>query len=223
MIKLLIFDFDGTLVDSAGDIIQSVNSLLLSRGELAIAPEKIRRAIGGGLPDLIRKLFNDRLHDSEFARSLEADLLTYYDRHLLDTTRPYPGAEQFLESCRQQVAIVSNKHEQFVKKGLAGLGLDRFSWREVLGGNSLPQKKPHPLPLLTVMAKAGAEPSETIMIGDGLPDVQAAHRAGTYSIACEFGYSDPQDLRALEPTMSITSFDQLAAAIASIEKQAAKI
>lgn len=211
--KLLIFDLDGTLVDSAPDIIAAVNSLLVELKHAPLHPDLIRAAIGEGFRRLLWDLFPAQSNDAEFLAHLESRLMHYYDLHLLETTHPYPGAIEFLKSTECKIAMVTNKPMRFTDKTLRGRGFSELPWVCVFGGDSLEKKKPDPLPLNECMRLAGATPAETLMIGDGIPDMLAAKAAGVRAIACEFGYTPVERLRELHPAALFQGYPQLAQVI----------
>ncbi len=207
--RLLIFDLDGTLIDSAGDIVTAVNGLAVSRGLDPIPAGVIKAAIGEGLKHLIRDLFPDQLAGEGFLAELERDLKRFYGRHLLDTTKPFPGVTGFLAAAPEKIAVLSNKLEEFVLAAMRGLNLDPYPWVRVYGGDSLAARKPDPLPFLEIMRAAGVSKEETIMIGDGIPDIEGANRCGIRSIACAYGYTDRDRLGRHDPTAWIESFADL--------------
>lgn len=207
--ELLIFDLDGTLVDSAADIVSAVNGLAVSRGLNPIPAAVIKAAIGEGLNQLIRNLFPDKFTDPGFVTDLERDLKLYYGKHLLDTTRPYPGVIDFLSHAPEKIAVLSNKQHDFVIKTMAGLGLDQFPWVRVFGGDSLPTRKPDPAPFREIITAAGVSPEKTVMIGDGIPDIVGANNVGIRSIACAYGYTTRALLVSKNPTALLASFEGL--------------
>lgn len=214
MIKLLIFDLDGTLIHSAPDIITTTNQLMKSRGKPLLSDETITAAIGEGLKQTVFSLFPETHSDPVALRELEKEFFTYYEANLLKTTTPFPGVESFLDQCRLKIAIVTNKHERLALKTIEGLGLSRYPWIKVFGADSLPNRKPDPLPLIEVMRAAGVDRTETLMIGDGIPDMIAARRAGIHALAIEFGYTKLDILNAQGASLTIPSFDRLNEVIA---------
>ncbi len=209
LIKLLIFDLDGTLIDSADDIIKSVNELLIERGRERLPAETIRAAIGEGLKRLVAKVFPESETAPALADELEVDLKRFYSRHLLESTRPYAGVTEFLHRCEVPIALVTNKYELYTKQTLKGLGWDVFPWVCVYGSDSLARRKPDPLPLQEAMRLAHATPEETLMIGDGLPDMMAAQRAGVRAVACTYGYTAAEKLLAFKPAAELAHFSDL--------------
>lgn len=215
-IRLLIFDLDGTLIDSAPDIVSAVHSLTRSRGLPDLPDAQVRTAIGEGLRALIHSVFPVAKTDPEYSLELEADFERHYEAHLLEKTRVFPGVESFLNVWPGAISIVTNKQERFARASLAGVGLDTFDWIRIFGADSLPEKKPSPLPLLETMRAAGVPPEQTLMIGDGIPDIVAARNAGVRSIAVEFGYADVAKLVALGASATVSGFDKLLPLIAGM-------
>ncbi len=210
-LKLLIFDLDGTLMDSAPDIINTVNGLMKDRGRSPLPDSQIVAAIGEGLKSTIFKLFPDCHGNAEAMESLENDFIEHYEANLTKLTQPYPGLIQFLEGHSPQIniAIVTNKYARLAKHLISKGPLAKFPWVVIFGADSLAARKPDPLPLLEVMKIAGARPHETVMIGDGTPDMRAGIAAGVKVIACEFGYTAIETLRAAGATTSLQNYGAL--------------
>lgn len=216
MIKLLIFDLDGTLVDSAPSIIAAVNSFVTSNGRSKIDEDTIKNAIGSGLRSLVFSLIPETANSPKLLETLEADFLKHYRQHLFHNLTVWPGVEDFLSTVHEKIAVVTNKHEQLARETLAHLKLDRFPWITVIGGDTLPEKKPHPLPLLESLSLAGVHAHEAVMIGDGEPDVMAAKASGIEPIALTFGYGDPKTLQRLGARHFVSSFADLRSTINSL-------
>jgi phosphoglycolate phosphatase len=217
-IKLLIFDLDGTLVDSAPDIISAVNGLLLERDEPPLREETITAAIGEGPKKLVFSLFPETQDDPFKLRELEKDFYRFYDQELLKKSRLFPGVEDFLDENTIDIALVTNKPERFTRRTVEGLGLTRYKWTSIFSAESLPQRKPDPLPLLEAATRAGHRPDQCLMIGDGRPDMIAARRAGIHSIAVEFGYMKLEILKSLGAALTLPSFADLPRIIRLAEK-----
>lgn len=209
MIKLLIFDLDGTLIDSAPDIVATTNQLMRKRGKPPLPPERIVAAIGEGLKQTVFSLFPETHADPVERDALERDFFQCYEANLLNATRIFPGVESFLQRNDRQIAIVTNKYASLTTQVLAGLGLDRYDWIRVLGSDSLEKRKPDPLPLIEVMKAANVDRTETVMIGDGIPDMIAARRAGVHAIGIEFGYTPLEILEAQGASLTLASYDAL--------------
>ena len=216
MIKLLIFDLDGTLFDTAQGITNAFNNLLVERGEAPIDRETIVSYIGTGLKDLLVRLGEEYVTRLGDMRKLEEDFKKHYNSNFLNESQLYPGVIDFLDSWEQKLAIVSNKQEYYVRELVAQTALKKYNWEKIFGGNSLPTKKPHPQPLLEVLAHSGVKAEETLMIGDGLPDVLAARAAGVKSVAVSFGYTPISELIQSGAHATISSYKELPKAIHSL-------
>ncbi len=208
-IELVIFDFDGTLVDTAPDLIRSTNFYLESEGLDTLPESTIRREIGMGLRKLIVSLHPDENKTEEQERRIEGDFLKIYEREFLHSPRVYEGLLEFLAEWDGQIAIVSNKRQRFIMPILKHLGLDAMPWVSVIGGDTYPNMKPHPEPFLGAIHAAGVTPEETLIVGDGSPDVLGAQAIGSRCVAVEFGYAPIDDLMALGAWRSIESFSDL--------------
>ena len=209
MNPLLVFDLDGTLVDSAPDIIRAVNRTLANHSKPTLSDEVIISHIGEGLKKLIADLFkNDNLDPGDIM-GLEHEFLQIYEEEMFTATSIFPGVERFLAAYPGPMAIVTNKNEGPAKALLSHLGLDRFPWIEVFGADSLAERKPSPLPLQTVMRIAGHHTRNTFMIGDGIPDMVSAQRAEVPSIAISFGYTSRSILETYSPKAFLPHYDEL--------------
>ncbi|QLY25818.1 HAD family hydrolase [Bdellovibrio sp. KM01] len=209
MNPLLVFDLDGTLIDSAPDIIVAVNRTLKNHGKQTLSDKEIIAHIGEGLKKLLADLFvNDNLSPAQII-NLEAEFLQIYEEEMLNKTQIYPEVENFLGSYAGPIAIITNKNEIPAKLIIQHLGLHRFPWVNVFGADTLTERKPSPLPLNTMMKLAGHHPHNTVMIGDGIPDMVSAQRAGVTSLAIEFGYTPPDILMKYEPKAFLKNYSDL--------------
>jgi phosphoglycolate phosphatase len=205
-IKLLIFDLDGTLVDSELDIAHAVNALLRSLGRPELPVHVIATYIGDGAPMLIRRALNDTSDEKLFAESLDF-FIRYYREHKLDNTYVYAGMKDALETIRDardgqvKMAVLSNKPVRPSQGIVEGLGIGGFFF-EVYGGNSFASKKPDPEGARKLMAQADARPEETIMIGDSHNDTLTARNADMWAIGCMYGLS-PHSLETAPPDVYI--------------------
>lgn len=173
------FDLDGTLVDSAGDIAASVNAALAAIGHTPWSVDQVRPMIGGGSRDLLRRVLATTGDDDQLDTLLPV-VLDYYEAHMTDLTRPFPGAVAAIDTLRARgvtLAVVTNKREHFAVKLLGELGLrDRFA--TVIGGDAagLTAMKPHRAPIDLMVARCGA--TRAAFVGDSAYDVLAAKAAG---------------------------------------------
>jgi HAD superfamily hydrolase (TIGR01509 family) len=215
-IDLIIFDFDGTLIDTAPDLIRATNLYLESRGVTPLRPEVIRNEIGMGLRKLIADLYPEHHGEETLIRRIEQEFLTIYEKEFLNSPVLYPGLRRFLGEWEREVAIVSNKRTRFIQPILKKVGLDTHPWRAIIGGDTLTTMKPHPAPFLAAMAAAGATPETTLIVGDGFPDVHGAVAVGSRCVAVEFGYTNADQLMAQGAWKKIASFEDLLPLIRSI-------
>jgi phosphoglycolate phosphatase len=202
----LLFDLDGTLVDSLGDIATGVN---LTRTRFGLPPlprAAITARVGDGSDALVRALVS--LGPGRHAEALAA-FLAAYDAHLLDTTRLMPGALAVVERFADRpLAVVTNKLQAQSERILAELGV-RPRFRVVVGGDAVARRKPHPEPLLQALAACGIAPAHALMIGDGVNDVLAAQAAGVPVVALTGGVTPRADLEALRPDHLAAGLDGL--------------
>ncbi len=199
-IRFLVFDLDGTLIDSRRDLVESVNATLRQFDLPPQHDDRIASYIGNGAAKLIeRALAADGADPALAPAALEA-FLAYYRDHSLDHTLPYPGVVEQLATLRERLgvpmAVLTNKPVGASQTICDGLGLSSLFVR-IYGGNSFATKKPHPEGLQTLMREAGVSPEQTVMIGDSSVDILTAQAAGTRSIGCRFGLS-PRSIAQME-------------------------
>jgi phosphoglycolate phosphatase len=208
-VRALIFDLDGTLIDSKRDLIHSVNAMLreLGRGELAEAT--IASYIGHGAPQLVESAVGKSATTQEVQQGLQF-FLGYYEEHKMDTTCAYPGVAETLEQLSAlPMAVLTNKPVRISMRILESLGLSKY-FRAVYGGNSFETKKPDPLGANTILREFRAAPQEALLIGDSEVDVQTARNAGTLAAAVNYGFGIHD--RAANPADAyLENFSELAA------------
>lgn len=186
-VRALIFDLDGTLIDSKQDLIHSVNAMLreLRRGELA--EETISGYIGHGAPRLVARALGEGCAEEERQQALEF-FLRYYEEHKMDTTRAYPGVAETLEKLAgMPMVVLTNKPVRISVRILDGMGLSKY-FRAIYGGNSFETKKPDPLGARTILRELSVEAQEALLVGDSEVDVQTARNAGTLAAAVNYGF-----------------------------------
>ena len=218
-LKLLVFDLDGTLIDSAQDLCNSVNAALSHVGLDPLPDPVVAGYVGNGAPMLMRRALaktngvaveqvNEDLQTQAYAF-----FLSYYREHKLDCTYAYDGVVEALAALRtlhdlqsgttRAMAVLTNKPVRPARDICAALGLAPY-FLSIYGGNSFLTKKPDPEGLLALMAEAGAQPDETVMIGDSKVDVLTARNAGAWSIGCTFGLA-PETLTTTQPDVMVDS------------------
>jgi phosphoglycolate phosphatase len=186
-VRALIFDLDGTLIDSQRDLILSVNAMLHEMGREQLHEDTISGYIGHGAPQLVGQALGDNATEAERERALKF-FLGYYEDHKMDTTCAYPGVAEALEQLAEfPMAILTNKPVRISRRILEALGLAKY-FQAVYGGNSFATKKPDPLGAITILREFAAAPDETIVIGDSEVDVQTARNAGTLAAAVNYGF-----------------------------------
>lgn len=185
-VRLVVFDLDGTLVDSKVDLANSVNHALGAFGYPLLPNETIYSYVGDGASVLIRRSLG--IDGREILPLALETFLTHYREHLLDTTVPFPGVSESLEAHSEafEMALLTNKPVDMTRKILSGLSLSRY-FIDVRGGDSFDSKKPNPEGLLRIMKKRGISPAETLMVGDSANDILAGQGAGAATCGVSYG------------------------------------
>lgn len=191
-LRLLVFDLDGTLIDSRKDLVEAVNATLVQFQLPTQDESRIASYIGDGAAVLVQRALAAGGADPSVAPAALEAFLAYYRIHKLDHTRLYPGVLETLTELQAnlpvKMAVLTNKPVRPSIEICEALGLSPFVFR-IYGGNSFATKKPDPEGLHKLMAEAGAKPDETVMIGDTDVDIRTAKAVGAWSIGCRFGLS----------------------------------
>lgn len=214
--KLLLFDLDGTLINSAPDLAKAVNLMLHALERNTFAEEIIHGWVGNGAMILVKRalsgavLVDETLDEELVAKALEI-FFDFYSKHLCDATHPYPNVPQTLHELKKRgyrLAIITNKPFAFVAPILEGLEMETL-FEFVLGGDSLDVKKPDPTPLLHACETLGEEVLHALMIGDSKNDIQAANACAMHSVGVSYGYNYGQKIEVFNPTVVIENFVEL--------------
>ncbi|WP_457600128.1 HAD family hydrolase [Hydrogenivirga sp.] len=201
--KAVLFDLDGTLIDSADDIALSLRLTLDELGMSERMPEDVRRLIGGGVKALLQKVLGEDFRE---------EYVKVFRKHYLSNpvvyTRPYEGIPELLTELKKGgvlLAVVTNKLEELSTEILKRLGMLSL-FEIVVGGDTFGEKKPSPIPLLKALEFMGVEPEESLMVGDTSADIQAGRNAGTKTALAEWGYVQ---LNSAEPDLYLSSPEDL--------------
>jgi len=201
--RLLIFDLDGTLIDSQNDIASAVNHVRARYCEPPIGTDTVRSYVGNGVTALLQKALPE-ISGREMPEAREY-FRDYYLNHLLDTTNLYPGIREMLENLADpQKAILTNKPQEYSVKIIGQLSVAGH-FALVWGGDTGTKRKPDAEPVLKIMERLRAVPEETLMIGDGVNDILAARAAGVHCLAVGYGYTPRQELLDLKPDHFVES------------------
>ncbi|MFO1364297.1 MAG: phosphoglycolate phosphatase [Burkholderiales bacterium] len=219
--RAVLFDLDGTLLDSAPDLAAAANAMLAELGLPARAPALIATYIGKGIPKLVERALTGAL-DAAADPALFARALPAYERHYAAESGrralPFPGVRaglRALQAAAVPMACITNKAERFTLDLLQRTALDGF-FGVVVCGDTVAQKKPHPEPVLTACARLGIRPAEALMIGDSAIDVQAARAAGCPVWCVPYGYNEGRPVESLDCDRTVASIAEAAALIVTV-------
>jgi len=214
--KLIIFDLDGTLINSALDLALSINYMLSALGQDTFNEETIHKWVGNGALTLVKRALSgsrdedENLDETHVKNALEI-FLDYYEKNLCNKTVPYPNVVETLHALKNKgytLAIVTNKPFAFVPTILKRLNID-YMFTCILGGDSLSKKKPDPMPLLHTCKTLKIDVKNSIMIGDSKNDILAANACGMESIGVTYGYNYGEDIGIYKPNIIIDDFSEL--------------
>jgi phosphoglycolate phosphatase len=208
--NLLIFDLDGTLVDSKLDLVHSVNA---ARGLMNLPPiseELVSSYVGSGVVVLMRRALGPDASEAEVQRGVEF-FLGYYRDHMLDNTRLYPSVKEGLDRMREsgaRMAVLTNKPVRFSRAIVEGLGLGGHFF-QIYGGNSFDQKKPDPIGIEKLLEESGIARERAIMVGDSGVDIRTARNAKVKACGVSYGFQ-PETFEQDPPDILVDNMNELA-------------
>ncbi|HEY4344960.1 MAG TPA: HAD-IA family hydrolase [Parvibaculum sp.] len=215
----LLFDLDGTLADTAGDLCETMNVVLVEHGRRRVPESRVRHLVGGGARLLLERGFAETGEPASEAlldQTLK-EFIAYYSAHIADHTKLWPGIEPLLVRLSDAdvgLAVCTNKVEHLSRQLLAQLRIEQY-FPVVIGGDTLPVKKPDPEHLFEAVRRLGGDLSTTIMVGDSETDIDAAKNARLPSICVSFGYTRIQ-VPELGADVVIDHFDEFPSALAKL-------
>lgn len=193
-VALVLFDLDGTLVDSLQDLTDAVNHMLAGFGRQTLTHSEVRQLVGKGARNLVQRALA-----TSSSIDIEAGLAAFTEFneiHIADNSRLYPGVLELLQQLRAdgiRMAVISNKNESLSRLILKTLEIDVF-FDSIAGGDTFSEMKPSPLPLQQIIEKLCCSPADSIMVGDSINDIQAGNRAKITTIGCSWGYGNREEL-----------------------------
>jgi len=212
-VRGLVFDLDGTLIDSKMDLVNGVNATLRELKREALPTDLVASYVGSGAPVLIRRALGGNPSEEELHRAL-AFFLGHYEEHKLDHTRLYPGVAETLEQLKNlPMSVLTNKPVKISVRILEGLGVAQY-FRSIYGGNSFETKKPDPLGAKQILNEFNVSAQEVAMVGDSEVDVQTARNAGMPSVIVNFGFGT-HDRAAHPADVYIDQFKELTKFVAA--------
>ncbi|MDQ1362831.1 MAG: Phosphoglycolate phosphatase [Pseudomonadota bacterium] len=212
---MVLIDVDGTLVDSVPDLAYCVDEMMKQLGMPVRGEQRVREWVGNGVERLTRRALINQLHgepdEALFNKAMPIFEALYRD-NTSKRSRLYPGVKTALDFLRTQknvrLGCVTNKASQFTLPLLKDLGVSDY-FELIVCGDTLPQKKPHPAPLLHAAEKLGAKPEQSLMLGDSQSDVKAARAAGFNIVCMSYGYNHGEDIRNYKPDAVVDSMDEI--------------
>lgn len=193
-LELIIFDLDGTLVDSCKDITLALNHCFQQKGISGFSPEEVKKMVGEGVNRLIEKALQIKKVSFAMEEMVEC-FINYYRQHIADYSEVYPGVKETLEKLKAfKKAIVSNKTTELTVKTVEHLGLLKY-FDFVAGSDFFSERKPSPLPIIETIKKFNTTASATLVVGDSEIDIETAKAAGVKSVAVTYGYREKELLK----------------------------
>jgi phosphoglycolate phosphatase len=210
----MLFDLDGTLIDTLGDLTSSINLMLNDLGRPPLSKETVGGIIGYGIPTTVRRCLTvTHAEQQPPGEELHAEAVRlihmHYADEMLRTTALYPNVVETLEHFKgKRKAVVTSKEARFTHLMLDHFHIARH-FDAIVGGDTVPARKPDPLPVIEAIKRLGGDPVDAVMIGDSEHDVNAGRRAGARTCAVAFGYRTAEQLALTSPDVIIASFEEL--------------
>lgn len=203
-VDLFLFDLDGTLSDSKKDLVTAINKTLVSFGFSELPEDTVITLVGKGVSKLLANFSGDGAAKFETFRVY----IEHLDKHLLDTTKPFPGVVETLSSITKKKAVVTNKLKSMAERVVTGLGIaDTIDF--IVGADTAQSMKPNPDPIIFALKQFGIEPSRTVMVGDTTDDIVAAKAAGVIACGVTYGFGTRKDLEDAGAEVIIESIEEL--------------
>ncbi|MGD0842101.1 MAG: HAD-IA family hydrolase [Candidatus Acidiferrales bacterium] len=208
-VRALVFDLDGTLIDSKLDLALAVNAALRASGRAELPHERIYGYVGQGAMRLVERAVGDGATQEEVTTAHEF-FLAYYRAHMLDNTALYPGVRECLAALESHpMAVLTNKPVRFSREILEGLGIARY-FLEIHGGNSFETKKPDPFGMLEILKTFGVPPNQSMVVGDSDIDVKTGRNAGAWVCGVTYGFG-AETLKEFPPDILLDTLADLPA------------
>ncbi len=210
--RMFLFDLDGTLIDSRDDIGRAVNATLTRLDRSLLPMPVVLRLVGDGVELLMRRALHEvdgQEPDQDLTNTAVRLLMEEYRNHLVESTSLYAGVRETLDTLRHvHTGVITNKPEDLARRVLAEFGLAGH-FHVVLGGDSLPRRKPDPAQLLEALARCSVSPTETVMVGDSPTDVVAGKAAGVHTCGFSGGFRTRDEIQAAGPDVIVDRFADL--------------
>ncbi|USE35611.1 phosphoglycolate phosphatase [Endozoicomonas sp. SCSIO W0465] len=217
-LSLVMYDLDGTLVESVPDLAAALDKMLLDLGMPAAGESKTRLWVGNGIPSLVKRALADDLRgdlpgqvDSSLFQTAHELFKSHYNEELGHHSYLYPGVSDFLGTMKDRgikQVVITNKSEQFTDRLLQLMGIDHC-FELTIGGDSLTEKKTHPMPLLYAMQRFDIPSEQSLMIGDSVNDIRAARAAGVRVVGLPYGYNHGEPIEQAKPDLVVASLTTL--------------
>jgi phosphoglycolate phosphatase len=217
--RAVLLDLDGTLLDTAPDLLEAANGMLRDLGRPEVPMADVRAYVGRGIANLVKRLLAGRLDAADDPAPPSAEAMECFKRHYAESngrhTQVFPGVREGLDALRAKglsLACITNKTEMFTGPLLERTGLAGY-FRVVVAGDPLPRAKPDPMPLIWVCGHFDLKPKDMVFIGDSVNDVKAARAAGCPVLVVPYGYNEGQDVRDLDSDAIVASIEEAASLI----------